>query len=198
LSDILERNFNELRLEVGEVDRLSATRSEPFFHFVHRPEDTLTVRRNLTRWTSQLEQDGWRVRIVSLADLMWQTVDASGRWDVWREAEIEAELTEINVSVRDVLRDIDGESLGRRPGIANRVRELVADETPGRLLLLTDAALLHPWFRLRPLESWVHRYVRCPTVVFYPGRRSGTHGLQYLGFYAEDANYRSKLIGDAL
>lgn len=195
MTDRLDRDFAELRRIVQDPDRLSPARSEPFFNFVHRPEDTLAVRRNLTRWTTLLGQDGWDVRVESLARLLWQAVDESGRWDSWLEAEDPEDWPETNNAIRDVLRDKEQETGGRTPGIARRVVEIVADTTPRRLVLLTDAGLLHPWFRVRTLESWVHSHVRSPTVVLYPGRRAGMHGLHFLGFYAEDANYRSRLVG---
>jgi hypothetical protein len=65
---------------------------------------------------------------------------------------------------------------------------------PERVLLLTDAGLLHPWLRVRALESHFHDRIHGPTVVFYPGRRHGS-SLMYLGFYSEDGDYRSSLLG---
>jgi len=55
--------------------------------------------------------------------------------------------------------------------------------------------MLHPYFRARVLEGVLHDRVKVPTVVFYPGRRSGQFGLHFLGFYPEDGNYRATLIG---
>ena len=60
---------------------------------------------------------------------------------------------------------------------------------------VTDAGLVHPYFRIRTLESALHDRVKIPTVIFYPGRRSGQYGLCFLGFYSVDGNYRSTLIG---
>jgi hypothetical protein len=68
---------------------------------------------------------------------------------------------------------------------------------PHRLGVDVEAALLHPWFRVRMLETWFHDAIRCPTVLFYPGRRSGQFGLHFLGFYPEDGNYRSTIVGGA-
>jgi hypothetical protein len=55
--------------------------------------------------------------------------------------------------------------------------------------------MLHPYFRARILESILHDRIKVPTVIFYPGRRSGQYGLHFLGFYPEDGNYRATLIG---
>jgi hypothetical protein len=40
--------------------------------------------------------------------------------------------------------------------------------------------MLHPYFRVRAIESALHDRVSVPTVVFYPGRRVGQFGLSSL------------------
>ena len=135
---------------------------------------------------------GHRQAVVSLVspagpDLVWALIDASGRWHDWLEVEPEAELVQINEAVRDVLR--------AETGLVETVAGYVAQPIPDRVLFLTDAGLVHPYFRLRSLESGLHDRVQVPTVIFYPGRRSGQYGLHFLGFYSVDGNYRSTLLG---
>ena len=86
-----------------------------------------------------------------------------------------------------------GETL--RGFIVRRVEAVVGAERPGAVVLLTDAAMLHPYVRSRLLESRLHDKVKVPTILFYPGRRSGQYGLHFLGFYPVDGNYRASLIG---
>ena len=69
------------------------------------------------------------------------------------------------------------------------------DAPENAVVLLTEAELLHPYFRTRTIESKLHDKVKKPVVIFYPGRRSGQYGLQFLDFYTVDGNYRSTLIG---
>jgi hypothetical protein len=123
---------------------------------------------------------------------MWDVILASGRWDAWVEAESDCPTNEVIEAVRDALRT--KEALGQA-GLADSILTLLSQQVPNRLLLLTDAALLHPFFRVRTIESLVHDRVACPTVLFYPGSRAGQFGLSFLGFYSEDANYRSTIIG---
>ena len=63
------------------------------------------------------------------------------------------------------------------------------------MVFVTDTIALHPYFRARSLESGLHDRVKVPTVIFYPGRRSGQYGLHFLGFYEFDGNYRATLLG---
>lgn len=190
----LETSFLELRSHLGSVDRLNPTHADPLFHFVHQPHETAELMRALPRWRARLEEDGWRVEIRSIAEIMWQVLDDSGRWDTWLEVEPESSTEEIVGAVCDALRTKDG---APNSGLAPNILELVSREERGRLLLLTGAALLHPFFRVRAIESLVHDRVACPTVLFYPGTRVGQFGLRFLGFYSEDANYRSSIIGGA-
>ncbi len=55
--------------------------------------------------------------------------------------------------------------------------------------------MLHPYFRVRVLESALANRVKVTTVVFYAGRRSGQYGLHFLNLYPEDGNYRATVIG---
>lgn len=190
----LETSFLELRSHLGSVDRLNPTHADPFFHFVHSAEETGELTRALPRWRARLEEDGWRVHISSIAETMWQVIDASDRWEAWLEAEPDSSTAEKVGAVRDALRTKEGSG---QPGLAPAILELVSRREPSRLLLLTDAALLHPFFRVREIESLVQDRVACLTVLFYPGTRAGQFGLRFLGFYPEDTHYRSCIIGGA-
>jgi hypothetical protein len=183
----LDATFDELRKRLRSPDALNPAKSDPIFYFVHAPRQTLELRTKLPLWAAMLRQDGKEVATLSLADLVWNLIDASGRWHDWLEVEPEAELMQINEAVRDVLR--------AEHGIVETVAGYVAQPIPDRVLFLTDAGLVHPYFRLRALESGLHDRVQVPTVNFYPGSRSGQYGLRFLGFYSVDGNYRSTLIG---
>lgn len=190
----LDTSFLELRSHLGSVDRLNPTHADPLFHFVHRPEETGELMRALPRWRARLEEDGWRVHVHSVAEVMWEVLDASGRWETWLEVEPDCSTAEVVGAVRDALRTKDG---APQSGLAPAILDLVSRQGEGRLLLLTDAALLHPFFRVRQIESLVQDRVACPVVLFYPGTRVGQFGLRFLGFYSEDPNYRSSIIGGA-
>jgi hypothetical protein len=189
----LETSFGELRSRLGAVDRLNPTSADPLYPFVHRPEETAELMRALPRWRARLEEDGWRVHVHSLAEIMWQVIDASGRWENWLVVEPDCSTDEIIGAVRDALSTKSG-AVGS--GLAPAVLDLIARPEANRLLLLTDAALLHPFFRVRTIEALAHDRVACPTVIFYPGTKVGQFGLLFLGFYAEDPHYQhSGIIG---
>jgi len=184
----LDDTFRALRRHLSEPEGLNPAKSDPFFYFVHEPAETLEVKRRITPWSAQLRHDGWTVEVESLSALLWKTVDDSGRWEEWLELEADAEPAELNKSIANVL--------ASDRAFVDAVDRLVSTERPSKtVILLTDAVALHPYFRCRALESALHDRVKVPTVLFYPGRRSGQYGLHFLGFYPFDGNYRASLIG---
>ena len=183
----LEGTFAQLEAHLREGVGVSAARSDPFFYVVFPPEQTLEVKRRMRVWTARLRNVGITVEQLSFSDLIWDLVDASGLWDEWLEVEPYFDRHEVNEAIATVLRE--GDALVRQ--IATRVET----SRPGVVLFLTEAELLHPYFRARALENALHDRVKIPTVVFYPGRRAGQFGLHFLDFYGEDANYRATILG---
>jgi BREX protein BrxB len=183
----LDSTFAEVRRRLADPDALNPAKSDPLFYFVHEPADTLEVRRKLPAWIAALEHEGWTVDLISLADRMWQRIEASGLWDEWVALEAEADVTELNDGIRDVLRG--------KNGLLDLVRPSVEQDGGRRVVFMTDAALLHPFFRVHFLEAGLTNKLKVPVVLFYPGTRDGQFGLRFLGFYPLDGSYRSTLIG---
>ena len=183
----MENTFNELMQKIRDPEALNPARSDPIFYFAYPPELMLDLKKRLPRWMSRIREAGFEVRRVSLADILWQTVDESDRWETWLELEPEADANQINEAVRDVLRQGNA--------MIDRLADNIESAPEGTVVLLTEAELLHPYFRTRIIESRLHDKVRTPTVIFYPGRRSGQYGLHFLDFYPVDGNYRSTLLG---
>jgi len=185
--EILERDFQDLRALLHQEDRLNPAHSDPIYYFVYWPNRMLLVKRRLAAWMAALRQDGLKPMRVSLADIKDELIQASGRWDDWLTYEPDAEPDELNRDIRDVLT--------QNNAFVNRVAEQIKPGDEHTVVLLTEAELLHPYFRTRAIESALTGRVPHPTVIFYPGRRVGQYGLHFLGFYPEDGNYRSTLIG---
>jgi hypothetical protein len=184
----LEADFEKLRQRLGDPDALNPAHSDPIFYFVYPPSQILTMRKLLPGWIARLRnENGLEVETLSLSEIMWELLDASGRWDAWLELEPEHDLDAVNEAIRDVLR--------AGSALVERVAERVATSRENTVLFITDVELLHPYFRSRVIENYLNNKVLIPTVFFYPGRRTGQYGLHFLEFYPEDPGYRSTLIG---
>jgi hypothetical protein len=184
----LEADFEKLRQRLRDPDALNPAHSDPIFYFVYPPSQILTVRKLLPGWIARLKnEDGLNVETLSLSEVVWELIDASGRWDEWLELESDYDLEEINEAVRDVLRSHDA--------LVEWVAERVATPHDKTILFITDVELLHPYSRSRVIENYLNNKVQVPTVFFYPGRRAGQYGLHFLEFYPVDPGYRSTLVG---
>ena len=183
----LDKTFEDVIATIGNPESLNPAKSDPVLYFVYPPEQMLEVKRSLPRWSSKLRDAGYQVERISFRTLLWEIIDNSGRWESWLEVESEADPEQINESIKDVVRS------------GNRLVNLVGDRLNAApddaVVLLTDTEVLHPYFRTRTIESALHDKVKIPTVIFYPGRRSGQYGLHFLDFYPVDGNYRSTLVG---
>ncbi len=199
MTDALERTFHDLQRCIEGEDRLDATHADPFFTFVHAPAETLELHQRLRRWRSVLERLGYKVETHSLRELLWDVVEKSGRWDDWLEAEEPGKYRTVNGSMRDVLAPKVKEAADAfGVGVLGRVASLLADPSPDRLVLLTDAGFLHPWVRADKLGGSLHDRIRCKTVLFYPGGRRGIYGLRFLDFHPEDgSSYRTTILGNS-
>jgi hypothetical protein len=183
----LDADLRQLATAVLEAGDYRSVARDPFFYLVHDPERTADVHRRLPTWIAGLRQRGVEARVVSFADLTWELISQSGWWDLWTEAEATGDFG--RAEVNDAVATFLGKAL------AERVAREVEAPTPGTVVVFTDTDALHPWYRVRALEAALHDRIKVPTVVLYPGRRSGQYGLRFLNLYAIDNNYRATLIG---
>ncbi len=179
--------FQQLIGYLREFGSLSASRSDPFYYLVYPTKETLEIKRRIPIWSAQLRNAGMEVIRVSFSDLLWDLIDASQRWEAWLEVEHDVDQEQVNDAIRNVL------STGN--SLIGKVADVIGREQSGTVVFLTETEMLHPYFRARILESALHDQIKVPTVVFYPGRRSGQFGLHFLGLYPEDGNYRATIIG---
>jgi hypothetical protein len=184
----LESQFDELLAKLKEPGFLNPAQSDPVYYFVYPPEKILEVKKAIPRWSAKFGLAGFQVKRISLSEILWRTVDQSGWWEEWLELEKYADQEDINESVRDALRN---------DRFINTLKEEVLSAPEGSVILLTEAELLHPFFRTQLFENRLNSDFSVPIVIFYPGIRSGQYGLRFLGFYDVDGNYRSTLVGGA-
>jgi hypothetical protein len=184
----LEADFETLRQQLRYPDTLNPARGDPIFYFVYPPSRILTVRRLLPGWIAHLRnQDNLEVEVLSLSDVMWELIDASGRWETWVEAESEFELQDFKAAGLDVL--------CKNNDLAKQVEKRVKTPRDNTVLFIVDIELLHPFCRSRVIESHLNNKVQVPIVFFYPGERLGQNDLKFLGFYPIDSGYRSPIFG---
>jgi hypothetical protein len=187
----LRQSFDELRKRIRQGRGLNATSDDPVYYLVFRPEQMLEAKQSLKQWRAKLRLEGWAVHLFSMADAVKDILNADDLRDLWLESESENPLDfdAINKTLADAL-------------TAKNALKLKLDEKLQSLkgigqtiLFVTDLEALHPYLRVGSLEQQLQGRFTVPTVILYPGIRSGKTTLRFLGIYPEDGNYRSTHIG---
>ncbi len=184
-------SFNELRLRLKESRLLDHAGSDPVFYLVFSPTHMSEVKRLTKTWTAKLKLQGWTVELFSMADAVEDILQNHPLRPVWLAAESEDPLAfeEINKTLSEAL--LEDNALQNR--LLAKLDEL--KDHKATLLFVTDVEALHPYLRVGSLEQRLQGRFTVPTVILYPGVRTGRTNLKFLGIYPEDGNYRSTHIG---
>jgi hypothetical protein len=187
--------FNELLLRLKTSDRFSAMGGEPVYYLVFPTEQMLEMRRSRKVLLSRLALDGWSPVVLSLADVVNEILRADSDRQIILESEKsyldEGDITSINESLRSILLGNGYDKVTAK--IISTLESLRGVD--GALLVISDVEALHPYLRIGAVEQRLQGHCPVPVVIFYPGNRTGSSSLQFLGIWPDDGNYRSTHIG---
>ena len=189
--DSLQQNFDELRQRLKHGRGMDHASDDPVFYLVFKPEEMLTVKRRMKQWVAKLNIEGWKVHTFSMAEVVHKIFKKNDLREIWLDSEQDAPLDfdSINETLADAL---TGENTLRNK-LEERLKSLKGQDDT--VLFITDLETLHPYLRVGTIEQGLQGRFTVPTVILYPGKRSGRTTLSFLGIYPEDGNYRSIHIG---
>lgn len=187
----LNEKFSELRVRLKQGRDLTSASFEPIYYLVFDPSDILDVKRELLAWHAALTNDGWNIHVFSVAEAIEEIFQSARLRKIWLTQDMKAPLAwqKTNQSFANYLE--------KNKPLQEQLKaklETLAEQAHS-LLLVTDIEALHPYMRIGVLENEVFGKYKTPSVIFYPGKRTGKTRLKFLGFYPEDGNYRSVHIG---
>jgi len=164
---------------------------DPVFYLVFRPEKMLDVKLRLKLWVAKLKHDSWIVDVFSMVDAIDGILRRHDLRDIWLESEKDDpfDFDTINKTLSDTLVGSD-----KLKNVFLEKLEELADQQ-NALLLITDLEAIHPYLRIGTIEQKLQGKFKVPTVILYPGIRTGRTTLKFLGIYPEDGSYRSIHIG---
>jgi hypothetical protein len=167
------------------------TAGPPYLLYVYDPEAELAVRKEMRDLVAYLKAHGSDVAAVSLADLFWQAVDASGFYEQMVEVEKESPGDPWALQqVHDTLREI----LVSPPSLADRVITAVDDAPERCAVILYRAGVLYPVFRTSALLDDLRDRLRRPVLLLYPGDVVEPYGLKFMGRCEPVHGYRAKIF----
>lgn len=161
----------------------------PYQLYQYLPRQEYRVRRDLGDLRIWLQAKQINCVAISLADLLWQAIEESGRFDAIVRAENDAGPN----ALADVVESI-GNLLRRRPSISDRIVDAVNGVSPKSAVFLYRAGALYPAIRTSGLLDELLGRVLLPVTLLYPGRLHGNFGLSFMDILPPHYGYRATII----
>lgn len=192
----LNADFEELLTRIRYGRELGHASFEPVYYLVFAPADILRVKQELPAWTARLRNDNWDVQRFSMAEHIPAILREAKLRSVWLAADRKNPQAwdKANQSLANALISTNPSTPGPLEQRLQAQLDALRDK-PNAILLITDLEALHPYLRIGSLEGQLIGSFKVPTIIFYPGKRTGKTRLKFLGFYPEDGNYRSVHVG---
>lgn len=161
----------------------------PYQLYQYLPRQEYRVRRDLGDLRIWLQAKQIICVAISLADLFWQAIEESGRFD----AIVSAEKDRGPNALADVTESI-GNLLRRRPSLTDRIVDAVNNVSPKSAVFLYRAGALYPALRTSGLLDELLGRVLLPVTLLYPGRLHGDFGLSFMDILPPHYGYRATII----
>lgn len=185
--DLLEKDLK------ATPPRVSVYGDLPFAILRYDPDEEWEVRREARLLATRLGASGREVKVVSLADLLWQAIDEAEGLDAVIQLERQRGFETAQEQITTYLSDDEWRPL---PGmLAERLGALDPEQ---HVVFLTRAAVMAPAiYHMSKLLDEMQGHTRVITILFYPGTLEGTTGLRFMELKDREAlgNYRVKIYG---
>lgn len=186
--------FDELLHILGRRTVFINQGDDPVYFLVYPPRWSLAAYELLPTWESMLRHAGYTPRVFNLGLVLTEFLRSHKYRNtlIAYERSKPRDLKGAAKSVADLLQLKDGPHIAET-WIQSEIQAATVE--PEGFLIITGIELLHPYFQIGRIEQRLQGKFKVPTLVLYPGTRTGTFGLQYLGIYPPDGNYRSRHVG---
>lgn len=194
-SATLDPALLDVAKRIVEYHDLDGGATVPCWVYVYDPKEEFEVRERVVKMATWLRAPGRDVESVSvsLADIFWEAIDASGMYDelVAQERAVDGD----RVAQAEVHRSV-GQILRLPPTLTERVAARLP-QPPGRwVAVLYRAGALYPGYRTSALldDLKLRSGVRIPLVLLYPGTIEGDFGLRFMGKTEPAYGYRAMIV----
>jgi len=188
------------RIELLEGDltatpmRIATSHDVPYAILRYSPTDEWVMRREIRLLTTRLEATGKTVVAISLADLLWESIQKSEGLEAVVELERDRGYVEAQNQLATYLSDEDWCPL------AKLIEEKLDGYDPATTVafLLRVSSMSPGIYDMSTLLGDMHvRKVRVPTILFYPGPLEGTTNLRFMDLKEREAlgHYLVKIYG---
>jgi hypothetical protein len=186
--------FDELLSAMQQRSVFVNRGDDPVYFLVYPPRWSLQVYELWTDWKAKLQHRNWTPVLFNLGEALLDYLrDHPDRNQfVEYEKRHPKDVALVNESVSALLM-VGRDHFILEDWVRDKIQETV--EHDRGVLVLSGIELLHPYLQIGRIEQRLQGKFLAPTVVLYPGFKTSTFGLKYLGIYPPDGNYRSRHIG---
>lgn len=150
----------------------------PFAVFCYPPQSEWEMRREMQLLKTRLENDNvWKITLISLAELLWQSVDETEGMEAVIDLEQNADFPTAQSQIYEYLSDPDW-----RP-LPDLLEERLSSMDPKRdLVFLWRAGALAPdMYRVSTLLDKMKGRTSVSCVLFMPASSGESEGLRFMG-----------------
>jgi hypothetical protein len=175
--------------------RIAAHHDMPFAIFRYPPQEEFDLRKRLRLLAIKLEQDhGLRVKFLSLARIVWDTVREFDEEDLYKTEELRG-FDAAQKHINQLLTSPDF-----RPAAESVLQKMTDLSSDKDVVFLMRAGGFAPYiFRTSQLLDNLHNKTLVPVILFYPGRAEAGTDLRFFDLPVRGAlgvyNYRVKIYG---
>jgi hypothetical protein len=149
----------------------------------------LEVKRKLPGWLSLTKGFGYSYQTLSMAKVINEYFINNPRRKKWPIPDVHDGMESISTFFKSELGSMIVENRVLENAVLDAQSRLSGQENP--LLIINDLEAIHPFTRFGPVEQNIYPNITMPLIILYPGTIEGS-SLEFLGFYPQDGNYRSK------
>lgn len=188
--DLLRNKFKEAIGMLKEPATHHYAGDKEVVYLTFDPEEIPQVKKLAPEFIKLAAHQGYKIEVLSIGEVLdnfFTNNPNRDSWFVFDKARKKFQLTNLFKDLGDIVKNND--VIGK--AILDKQAQIKNDGKT--LLMITDLELLHPFSRFGPIEQKIYNDIQVPIIILYPGKKSGS-ALNFLGFYPEDGNYRSKHI----
>ncbi len=165
----------------------------PFAILRYDPNEEWAARREARHLATRLQNAGFNVVTISLADLMWEAIKKSEGLEAVVALERGRGFEAAQKQVNDYLSDPDFSPL--KDLLAARLENL--DPASTICFLVRAGSLAPEIYHVSKLLEEMQGRTKVPTVLFYPGHLQGSNSLAFMGLPGREPapSYRVRIYG---
>ena len=181
----------------GLTKEISTYQGVPFALFAYPPTSERELRREVGMLATRVEHEtARRVKTISMAELLWVAIrkayppDGKALFDAekamgWEEPE--ERLSKLQSTIQNILDEVCP--------LTGLITSQTADLDPTKsVVFLSRVGALYPAYRASTLLENLMGKVTVPTILFYPGTRTGTTTLRFMDSLDNQHGYRHKIF----